>query len=96
MFEAEQFQQRLQIREVELAFDLVGRTWSDVAIGNQFERGVGFHQVLIEVGFLLGKGEAEPLGKNLVMTVTKGAVCDFAAHDLTEGRMRIEAGQSIA
>ncbi len=53
MFEAEQFQQRLQIREVQLAFHLVGGARSDVAVGDEFERRTGCDQVLIEIGLLL-------------------------------------------
>jgi hypothetical protein len=96
MLEAEQFQQGLQIRKVELAFHLVGSSRRDVAVGNQIERGVGCHQVLIEVGFLLGQGEAQPNGEDLVMTVAERTVGDFAAHDLAERRVRIPAGERIA
>jgi len=70
VFEAQQFQQRLQIREVELTFHLVRGTRSDVAIRHQFKRRTGCDQVLIEIGLLLGKREAEPFGKNFVMAVT--------------------------
>jgi hypothetical protein len=60
----------------------MGGSRRDVAVGDQIQRGLGCHQVLIEVGFLLGQGEAQPCGKDLVMAVAEGAVGDFAAHDL--------------
>jgi soluble P-type ATPase len=50
--EPQQLQQSLQIRKVKLAFYLMCRARRDVAIGNEFQGGVGFLQILIEVGFL--------------------------------------------
>jgi hypothetical protein len=96
MLEAEQLQQRLQIRKVELAFHLVGGSRRDVAVGNQIERAVGCHQVLSEVGFLLGQGEAQPNGEDLVMTVAERAVGDIGAHGLAERCVSIPAGDRIA
>ena len=96
MLEAEQLEQRLQIRQVELAFNLVSGSRRDVAVGYQVERCAGCRQVLVEVGFLLRQGGTQPFGKDLVMTVAERAVGDFAAHDLTQGRVRITAGQRIA
>ena len=96
MLEAEQLQKRLQVRQVELAFHLMGGSRHDVAVGDQIQRGVGCHQVLIKVGFLLGQGEAQPFGKDLVMAVAEGAVGDIAAHDLVERRVSIAAGEGIA
>jgi hypothetical protein len=74
----------------------MGGSRRDVTVGEQIRRGLGSHQVLIEVGFLLGQGEAQPFGKDLVMAVAKGAVRDLAAHDLAERRVRIAAGKGIA
>src|ERR1035438_7428962 len=96
MLEAEQLQKRLQIRQVKLAFHPMGGSRRDVTVGEQIRRGLGCHQVLIEVGFLLGQGEAQPFGKDLVMAVAKGAVGDLAAHDLAERRVSIAAGEGIA
>jgi hypothetical protein len=96
MLEAEQFQQRLQIRKVELAFDPVGSSRRDVAVGNQIEGDPGCRQVLIKVGFLLGQGEAQPNGEDLVMTVAKRAVGDFVAHHPAQRLVRIPAGKRIA
>jgi hypothetical protein len=79
-----------------LTLYLMGGTGRDVAIGNQIQRGMGCLQVLIEVGFLLDQGEAQPFGKNLVMTVAERTVGDFAAHDLAQWRMRIPAGERIS
>jgi hypothetical protein len=96
MLEAEQLQKRLQIRQVELAFHLMGGSRHDVAVGEQIQRGPGCYQVLIEVGFLPGQGEAQPFGKDLMMAVAEGAVGDIAPHDLAQRRVRIAAGERIA
>jgi hypothetical protein len=74
----------------------MGSSRGEVAVGSQFERGVGRGQVLIEVGFLAGQGTAEPFGKDLVMAVAERAIGGFAAHDLAERRVLIVAGQRIA
>jgi hypothetical protein len=74
----------------------MGRTGRDVAIVSQIQRRIRCHQVLIEVGFLLGQREAQPFGKDLVMTVAKRAVGDFAAHNLAQRRVRIPAREGIA
>jgi len=54
----------------------------DIAIESQVQGGIGCPEILIEVGFLLGQGEAQPFGKDVVMTVAERAVGDFTAHDL--------------
>jgi hypothetical protein len=95
MLEAEQLQKRLQIRQVELAFHLMGGRRHDVAVGDEIQRGMGCHQVLIEVGFLLGQGEAEPFGKDLVMAVAEGAAGDISPHDLAQRRVSIAASARI-
>jgi hypothetical protein len=74
----------------------MGGSRYDVAVRDQIQGGAGCHQILIEVGFLLGQREAEPFGKDLVMAVAEGAVGDVAAHDLGEGRVSIAAGEGIA
>jgi hypothetical protein len=74
----------------------MGSSRREVAVGSQFERGAGCGQVLIQVGFLLRQGEAQPFGKNLVVTVAERAVGDFAAYDLAQRRMSIAAGKRIA
>jgi hypothetical protein len=96
MLEAEQLQKRLQVRQVELAFHLMGGSRHDVAVGDQIQGGPGCHQVLIEVGFLLGQGETQPFGKDLVMAVGESAAGDLTAHDLGERRVSIAAGERVA
>ena len=53
-------------------------------------------QVLVQVGFLTRKAEAEPFREDLVMAVAEGAVGDVAADDLAHGRVGIAAGKEIA
>jgi hypothetical protein len=79
-----------------LAFHLMGGSRQDVAVGDQIQGGPRCHQVLIEVGFLLGQGEAQPFGKDPVVTVAESAIGDLAAHDLGERRVSIAAGERIA
>jgi hypothetical protein len=74
----------------------MGRTGREVAVRSQIQRGMGCHQVLVEVGFLLGQGEAQPFGKDLVMTVAERAIGDFATHHLAQRRVRILPGGRIA
>jgi hypothetical protein len=74
----------------------MGGSRHDVAVGDQIQGAPGCHQVLIKVGFLLGQGEAQPFGKDLVVTVAESAIGDLAAHDLGERRVSIAAGERIA
>jgi len=71
------------------------RTGRYVAIGHEFQGGMGCLQILIEVGFLKRQAEAEPLGEDLVMTVAERTIGDFAAHDLAERGMGILTGERV-
>ena len=96
MLEAEQLQQGLQVRQVQLALYLMGASWHDVAVRDQVQRGAGCRQILREVGLLLGQREAKPLGEDLVMAVAEGAVGDLAADNLAQRRMHIVTGERVA
>jgi hypothetical protein len=74
----------------------MGGSRHEVAEGDQIQGGPGCHQVLIEIGFLLSQGEAQPIGKDLMVAVAESAIGDLAAHDLGERRVSIAAGERIA
>jgi hypothetical protein len=74
----------------------MGGSRHDVAVGDQIQGGPRCHQILIEVGFLLGQSKAQPFGEDLVMAVAESAIGDLSAHDLGERRVSIAAGERIA
>jgi hypothetical protein len=74
----------------------MGGRRSDVAVWFQIQGRLGRLQILIEVGFLLGQGEAQPCGEDLVMAVAQGAVRDIGAYDLAERLVNVAARQRMA
>jgi len=69
MVEPQQLQQRLQISKEQQSFNFVRRMGHQAAAEGEVDRLLGSRQILIELSFLFGQAEGDPLVENPVMVV---------------------------
>jgi hypothetical protein len=91
MLDLQQPHQSLQIRKVELPFNIARGRWRQIAVMHRVTRVAGFLQVLVHVRFLFGQAESQPFREDLVVAAAQRAVGVLAAQHAQEVGVAVPA-----
>lgn len=95
MLVLQQFQQSLQIREVQLPLYISCGGGHQVAVIESFSRSTDRSQKIIQVRLLLRQAESQPLGENLMMAVAQSPVRILRSQHSEQHVMAVSPGGSV-